>query len=735
MPLNVHKPSFFQSNPTLGEPQSLVSKSFLSLDTSAYLNDLTLAGNLFTQFTDEAQKFDFRYALEFDSQYAYAYTGNVSGRVTQFPSGANPADYVVEIFVYTDQAYFIEQVPVGTDWTFTTIAGTNKGNKIAHLAAVENVIETGGGGEVTSYGTVLAETYVIKPQEGYRFPRSYNVDPNHSAFEQLRYRSFGYDVAATIVALISLGEETYAAEYCEAMLKTQQRQQTDDGGAASNQTNTDRMPFSSFLHNPQFLIDAYHRTGAELWQAGAMLHFAKKYPASTELPTLTVAQLLSRTNDLLRAIYNQEYVISSGLQNGCFRGGKGQYTTELDVENNQLVYLGFTAAYSVPWCANEHNVDAYFALKDAAANASFPDLWNALKRSSANAWRSAGVDKASAGNQTIQFQVKDLTHTVMMAISETASATTLNDLTAAALGMSVQVDASGNIQVSENGAALVDTTKNAVVGDIIALEYTAATDDYRVYQNGTLIHTSTYTNANAQNIHFGSFHQNAEMHKIQYFADLLANYDYDRTYPVTSFTAIHADFSQDITDDLRTSVQAALQSSTQFYDSVEGRGRRGISDDSTLDECHALDNMTWYALARYAMGDTTEPDACVSYVTDGADGTYSTYDGFYSAIGVVPYVPNNGCYTTPLASALMWTEGHAGYIMSKVAKGGVDATEAVTLWKEIAKISRIDGIPYVTRKDNIYELQDWGCLIAAAWAQIANKPNGWWEQSYSQLVS
>lgn len=726
MPLSVNKPEFFQQEKNLGEPQNLTRKEFLTLDTSAYLGDLSATGNLFAQFTEEAQKFDFRYSIQFDAQYAYAYTGNVSGRVTLFPSGANPADYVAEIFVFTDQAYFIEQVPIGNDWTFTTIAGSNKGNKIVHLAAIENEIETGGGGEVVSFGTVLAEDYVTQPQEGYRFPRSYNVDPNHSAFEQLRYRSFGYDTAATIVAMCSLDEETYAEEMCLAMLKTQQRNQQDDGGNAENQTNTDRMPFSSFLHNPQFLIDAYHRTGAEMWQAGAMLHFAQKYPSNS-----STATILTRTNDFLRALYNQEYVISGGLQNGCFRGGKGSYTTEIDVENNQLVYLGFDPDYVVPWCANEHNVDAYFVFKEAEANTSFGDLWNAQKRSSANAWRSFGNDIGRTADFCTQFVVKDLTHTVMMAISETAAGTTLTDLTASALGVSIIVDASGNIFYSENGGTSTDTTVNAAVGDILTLEYDGGA--YKLYQNGTLIYTATYTNTNAQNYHFGSFHADSELHKLQYFGALLEDYAYDRTYPITSWDAIHADYTDDITDDIRASVQSALTDSTKFWNATEERGRRGISDDSTLDNCHALDNMTWLSIAFRDMGEDVKAAACVDYVTSGDDGTYSTYDGFYSAIGVVPYIPNNGCYSTPTATALLWAEGHCGYIMALKADGQDD--EAETNWKELAKISRIDGIPYVTRRDNIYELQDWGCIIAAAWAQIANKPDGWWGQSYTQLVS
>lgn len=725
MPLNVYKPDFYQHNPTLGEPQGLTAKSFLTLDTTAYLQDLAIGGSLFTQFMDEGQRFDYRYQVVFDAEYAYAYTGNVSGKVTQFPQGADPSDYVVEIFVFTDQAYFIESVPVGNDWTFTTIAGSNKGNKIAHLAAVENVITTGGGGEVTSFGLVLAEAVVTKPQEGYRLPRSYNVDPNHSAFEQLRYRSFGYDVAVLIVALCALDEETYAEEYCLAMLKTQQRNQQDDGGNAENQTNTDRMPFSSFTHNPQFLIDAYHRTGAEMWQAGAMLHFALKYPSNSEVSTI-----LTRTNDLLRALYNQEYVISSGLQNGIFRGGKGAYTTEIDEENNQLVYVSFDADYVVPWCANEHNTDAYFVFKEAVANTNFPDLWNAQKRASANAWRSFGNDVARTGDFIIQFQVKDLTHTVMMAISETAAGTTLNDDTASALGVSIIVDASGNIFYRENQGTSTDTTVNAAVGDILTLEYDGGA--YKLYQNGTLIYTATYTNTNAQNYHFGSFHAGSELHKLQYATVLLTDYAYDRTYPVTSFDAIHADYTDDITSDIFDSVKAALQSTSVFYESTEGRGRRGVSSDILLDEAHALDNMTWYGIARLDMGDTTEAQACLDYITQGADGSYSTYDGFYSAVGVKPYIPNNGAYTDPVATALLWTEGHAGLVMLLAALG--ETVDAKITWKEIAKVSRIDGIPYVSKKDNIYELQDWGCIIAPAWSVIANIPNDWWGQDYTQLV-
>ncbi len=890
LPLGVKKQDFFQNVPNLGEPSSLISKSFLSLDTTKYLEDLTLQGNLFSQFTDEAQKFDFRYNIKFDAQYAYSYTGNVSGKITNFPSGASPFDYVVDVFVFTDQSYFIESVPITSNWTFTTLAGTNKGNKICHLTAIENVITVGGGGEVTSFGTVLAEDYVTQPTEGYRLPRSYNVDPNHSAFEQLKYRSFGYDVSATIVALISMNEETYAEKYCLAMLKTQQRQQTDDGGNTTNQTNTDRLPFSSFLHNPQFLIDPYHRTGAEMWQAGAWLHFAKKYPSNSN-----VTNILNRTQDLLVALYNQEYVISNGLQNGCFRGGKGAYITDLDTENNQLVYLGFDPDYSVNWCANEHNVDAYFTLKEAENNANFPDKWNAFKKINSNLGTACGKNTLYVGNCCVQNCYN--TEINMGLGTKTPTATQFsNDISLGGMGVFINT---GQYAVKENSSSLIFTGITPNKGDIVTIERSSLDNKFRLYVNSILIHTSTYTNSANMNINFYSNAINTRMDKIQSWNDLLINYSYYRTYPVTSFSVINSGLTQNITDDLRASVQTALQSNTVFYDSIEKRGNRGISQDiysgitgltrnagangwigggvsvarlktgelhdfsylvdnlttakiagfsfnnggehfgdidfgwelnngvayvaesgtrktagetvaindklsmvidtsnnityyingvlkyssavtptfdllidcsiwnntasitkcvldnqympwetgaslvncveisetlsGLLDTCHALDNMTWYALARYDMGDTTEADACVDYVINGGDGSYSTYDGFYSAVGLVPYIPNNGCYQTPLTQSLMWTEGMAGYVMALKAKGE-DATAKTNL-KEVAKVSRIDGIPYVTKSDNIYELQDWGCLIASAWVQIANKPNGWWNQNYTQILT
>jgi hypothetical protein len=413
------------------------------------------------------------------------------------------------------------------------------------------------------------------------------------------------------------------------------------------------------------------------------------------------------------ALYNMEYVISIGLQNGSYRGGKGSYTTEIDEESNQLVYTEFTPETVIGWCANEHNTDMYWVHKLISQLASvITEDFNAFEhQNGSNTWLSAGKDSVGAlsGNVCIEAVPLENDKTTMIGLSETATGTTLNDLTASADGVVVEMDASGNVNINEDGVEVSAAVTTYVAGDVITLERTAA-GAFKTYKNGTLVDTATYTNTAAVNGHVGAFHDNAELHKIQTWRDTLENKAYDRTYPIRSFDSIHANISQNVLAGIKSRLEAALVSSTQYWNATEGRGRRGISDDSTLDDCHALDNMTWYGMALRDMGETTKSAACLDYVTNGDDGSYSNYDTFYSAQSFKPYIPNNGCYATPVTTALTWTEGSCGYIILNKAEGNDD--DAETGIKEIAKIIRPDGIPYVTRPDNIYELQDWGCLIA-----------------------
>ena len=239
--------------------------------------------------------------------------------------------YEAHYYVVADQEYFISKSFIRPDGTayFPAAAEGRRKLKIVEVATEKVIAELGD-------GVGLVRSYKI-PEEG--------TDP--VVFKALKERCYLYDQSVAIIAACIKGDEEKASRWAAGLLASQ----TITGPDAGN------FPFSVH-HYSGFPPDPYYRTGGTLWCAEALGYFAGKYPLNDLVTDTGPDGVPARLALCLDHVLSTYLVTDSGHpQEGLVRGGKGRYID---------AYAGFEPDYIIPWCALEHNVDAFFALRRAA---------------------------------------------------------------------------------------------------------------------------------------------------------------------------------------------------------------------------------------------------------------------------------------------------------------------------------------------------------------------------------
>ncbi len=235
---------------------------------------------------------------------------------------------IVRLYSATDVDYLQEEVPLCSDgrWNSTKTLGTGK--KIARLVKVStdralNSTEFEG---ANSYRGLIRSHYVPFDDPSYGYPGGAERRTGY----RLEQRSWIYDDAVAVYAFSAAGQFDKA----KAVLAQLQQLQKPNGS----------LVFSYDVYRGQ-LFDEYVRTGALAWVGGAALAYEE---ASGDPTYRRFAAGLA------------DYVL--GLQvtdpgdplYGSIKGGMGKYTDPGYV---------FDPA-PVPWASTEHNIDAYFFLRD-----------------------------------------------------------------------------------------------------------------------------------------------------------------------------------------------------------------------------------------------------------------------------------------------------------------------------------------------------------------------------------
>jgi len=162
--------------------------------------------------------------------------------------------------------------------------------------------------------------------------RSYIVPEDDDAYDTLHDRVFSYDQAMYLLALKAYGFHEYKNDAIKAtnwLISTQ----LDDGSFR-------------FSTNTTGEGDKYIRNGNVCWILFALAHI---YDSEIKNDIDGLKDSIEKCLEFLRS----EIVTEDGYQKGSIRGGHGKYNSDDTFDED----------YDVPWCATEHNLDYYQALK------------------------------------------------------------------------------------------------------------------------------------------------------------------------------------------------------------------------------------------------------------------------------------------------------------------------------------------------------------------------------------
>ena len=163
-------------------------------------------------------------------------------------------------------------------------------------------------------------------------------------------RSWGYDNAISIVGLVMAGKRAEAAEVIDALIQTN--------------TNNGDLFFSVNL-NDEGHSDLI-RTGANSWVGYAVNYFVltalhNNPNALNENPMLQ--DYLDFAQEIALAVMNRQVLDTIDPRHGLITGGLGTFVYTLDDQNNLVETFD---PGERTWVSTEHNIDAYFFLRDLA---------------------------------------------------------------------------------------------------------------------------------------------------------------------------------------------------------------------------------------------------------------------------------------------------------------------------------------------------------------------------------
>jgi hypothetical protein len=250
---------------------------------------------------------DGRFAIGLDQPYADGYVGPVSGTVAEV--GALDRSHAeVRVFVHTDVDYFMAAVPVSADGTFATPTDVHRGTKIARLVD-------------TRTGNVISSTQWPAPVGG--LVRTFAIPQSDPAFgaqgdgSRTEWRSWVYDDALAVLAFAYGGR---AADARRVLTRVAALQAPDGSFGFAY----DAMRGSE--------LSSLRRTGAIAWMGYAALEY-ERVTGDAGFRSLAVGV--------------GDWVLGH------------QVTTPGDPRQGSVV-----GGDDVSWASTEHNVDAFFLLRD-----------------------------------------------------------------------------------------------------------------------------------------------------------------------------------------------------------------------------------------------------------------------------------------------------------------------------------------------------------------------------------
>jgi hypothetical protein len=203
---------------------------------------------------------------------------------------------------------------------------------------------------------MVPNTIVGEPHpERRRLVISYRIPENHPAFKYIYNRSFSYDNALAVIALTMAG----AYQEAELILTALQRNMRDDGSFWFAYNTVNSWPNEG--DNEGALI----RTGAVCWVGYAAVFYLGVRAQEDEffLEEDVLAQdLLDMAEQIGEWVLVRQVHDPHDLRHGLVTGGLGTYQLAVDEKENNLLELFHRD--EIAWVSMEHNIDAYYFLRD-----------------------------------------------------------------------------------------------------------------------------------------------------------------------------------------------------------------------------------------------------------------------------------------------------------------------------------------------------------------------------------
>ena len=186
---------------------------------------------------------------------------------------------------------------------------------------------------------------------------SYRVPPGHPDFPYLSGRSFTYDNALAVIAFTMTGHYRQA----ESILSALNRLSTRDGALWFAYNTHNSWP-SAKDHE-----GAIQRTGATAWVGYSIVYYLQKRMEEHEnflLQDPLAKQFLQFAEKTANFLARKQVLDKNDLRHGLITGGSGTYQLKLS-KDSKGVKEDFISN-SIDWVSAEHNIDAYFFLRDLA---------------------------------------------------------------------------------------------------------------------------------------------------------------------------------------------------------------------------------------------------------------------------------------------------------------------------------------------------------------------------------
>lgn len=186
---------------------------------------------------------------------------------------------------------------------------------------------------------------------------SYRVPPGHPDFRYLSGRSFTYDNALAVIAFTM----TRHYRQAEFILSALNRLSTNDGALWFAYNTHNSWP-SAKDHE-----GAIQRTGANAWVGYSIVYYLQKRMEEDEkflLQDPLAKQFLQFAEKTANFLVRKQVLDKNDLRHGLITGGSGTYQLKLS-EDSKGVKEDFISN-SIDWVSAEHNIDAYFFLRDLA---------------------------------------------------------------------------------------------------------------------------------------------------------------------------------------------------------------------------------------------------------------------------------------------------------------------------------------------------------------------------------